>query len=502
MLRFIRQGQRWIVTALVVMVGAVFILFFGPWDFTQTGAAGTALPVQVDGVQYSIQDVERVRGNLEQRYREALGDQFDAVAAKLELRDLAVRELVDRAILAGEARRLGLAASDAEVDQLIRQVFSEYRDEQGRLDEEGARQFVIYEWGSVRRFKEEVRTDLVLRKLGRLLLATAGASRAEAHDALAYREQEVRIAFVALDPAAPAQALEVLPGDVEEFQRREVARIADYYQQNLARFELPERLRLRHVLVRFGGDEEVARVRAETAHERVANGEDMAEVAREVSDDLGSTTLGGDLGLLPAHEIAAALRDAVATLSPGELAPLVRGEQGFHVVRLEERLPAETRALADAAPAIAEEIYRAEQAQQWASRTARDLGALVAAGSSLEEAARELRLGIERTDFFRRRPDGFIPDVGDSPEVQIAAFALSPEAPTWPRPIPMGERTVFIQLLERREPAGEGLEARVDTERERLQELAQQRVEQTWLSERRSLLQAEGRIRIDASALE
>jgi peptidyl-prolyl cis-trans isomerase D len=312
----------------------------------------------------------------------------------------------------------------------------------------------------------------------------------------------VSVAWVALDPAAPAKPLEVVPGDVEEFQRREAERIAAYYQENQARYELPERLRLRHVLVSFGGDEEAARVRAEAALERVEGGEDMAEVAREVSDDPGSRDLGGDLGLLPAGEIASALRDAVAPLSPGQLAPLVRGDQGFHVVRLEERLPAETRSLADVTPAIAEELYRAEQAEQWASRTAEDLAARIAEGKSLEEAARELELPIERSDFFRRRPDGFVPQLGDSQEVQTAAFALSPEAPTWPKPIQVGERTVFIQLLERREPAEEGLEARVEAEQKRLHELAQQSAEQIWLAERRTLLQAEGRIRIDPTALD
>jgi len=51
-------------------------------------------------------------------------------------------------------------------------------------------------------------------------------------------------------------------------------------------------------------------------------------------------------------------------------------------------------------------------------------------GKSLVEAAREKRVGIERTEPLGRRPDGFVPGLGPAPEVLAAAFALSPERPS------------------------------------------------------------------------
>ena len=87
-------------------------------------------------------------------------------------------------------------------------------------------------------------------------------------------------------------------------------------------------------------------------------------------------------------------------------------------------------------------------------------------------------------------------------EAQTAAFSLSLEAPTWPEPIQVGDRTVFLQVLERRDPDPTGFEARVATEHERLEQAAQQRSEQAWLAARRTELQAAGRIRVDPSVLE
>jgi peptidyl-prolyl cis-trans isomerase D len=503
MLRFIRQGQRWLVTALVAAVGAVFVLFFGPWDFSQTAGSSEA-PVIVDGRQFDRDDVARVRDTLERQYRDALGDQYEKMADNLQIEDRAVRQIVDRAILADEARRMGLAASEGEVDRLIRSYFSELRDAEGRIDEERARANVVYEWGSVRRFREAVRTDILLRKFGRVLLGTAGVSRSEALEALRYREEQVRIAFVSLDPENPPAELDIEPGDVEEFARNNYSRISVYYDENVARYLLPERIRLRHILVRVepGEDEEAARERAEAIHARIAAGEDMAAVAREVSDDEGSRELGGDLGLLTLGEVSMTLRRAVEGLEDRELAPVVRGDQGFHIVRREERQPASTRPLEEVTPEIAEELLRAELGQTWATETADRLQALIDEGQSLEDAARALRLNIERTDFFSRRPDGYVPDLGDSFEVQTAAFAATESDPTWPHPFSLGDRTVFVQLLERRSPDPAELEARVEEQRQALEEEAQRRAEAVWLAERRTQLQDEGRIQIDPSALE
>ncbi|MBW2445026.1 MAG: SurA N-terminal domain-containing protein [Deltaproteobacteria bacterium] len=502
MLRFIRQGQRWFVTALVATIGGVFILFFGPWDFSQS-AGSTEAPISVDGVQFRREDVTRVRQNIEKQYRDTLGDQFDAVAANLQIQDRAVRQLIDRAILASEARRMGLAASDVEVDRMIRREFDGFRNSEGQLDEEQARAYVVYEWGSVRRFKDAVRTDLLLRKLGRVLLGSAGASRSQARDSLRYQQEEVRIAFVSLDPNDAPDSLEVVPGDVEEFSRTDTERIEAYYKENLTQYRLPERLHLQHVLVRVGDDgEDAARERAAAARARIEAGEDMASVARELSEDEGSKDLGGDLGMLPASDVAQALRDAVAELEAGELSSVVRGEQGFHIVRREDAKPEETRSLEDATLDIATELYRADQAAHFATERADNLRERIAGGQSLEEAARGLQLGIERTAFFRRRPDGYIPDLGDSMEAQTAAFSLGEGAPTWPHPLPVGNKTAFIQLLERRSPDAGEIEAQVDGELERLTEQAQGQAERVWLDERRAQLQSEGRISIDETAFD
>ena len=87
-------------------------------------------------------------------------------------------------------------------------------------------------------------------------------------------------------------------------------------------------------------------------------------------------------------------------------------------------------------------------------------------------------------------------------EVQTAAFTLGKPGATWPHPLAAGNKTVFIQLLERKGPDAGEIESEVEAERERLVQQAQARAEQLWLADRRSQLQAEGRIRIDPDVLD
>ncbi len=89
----------------------------------------------------------------------------------------------------------------------------------------------------------------------------------------------------------------------------------------------------------FTANTEAAAV-AQTTLDRVrAVGADFATIAAEVSDD-ESASLGGDLGYLVPGQMVPSIEQAVATLEPGNISTVVRSKYGFHIVKLEERLPA------------------------------------------------------------------------------------------------------------------------------------------------------------------
>lgn len=120
-----------------------------------------------------------------------------------------------------------------------------------------------------------------------------------------------------------------------------------FYVANLDEFRLPEQVRARHILLRLPPDADEARVAAATRRleglrVQLDAGADFAALAREHSEDAASTTRGGDLGFFARGQMVAPFEAAAFALEPGEVSPVVRSSYGLHLIRVEERRPAET----------------------------------------------------------------------------------------------------------------------------------------------------------------
>ncbi|MDR5873488.1 peptidylprolyl isomerase [Vreelandella gomseomensis] len=101
---------------------------------------------------------------------------------------------------------------------------------------------------------------------------------------------------------------------------------------------IPE-TRARHILIELTPtrDDEQARAMAEEARERLAQGDDFATVAREMSDDDGSALNGGDLGWVRPGQTVPAFEEAMRELSVNQVSEPVRSPFGYHVIEVLER---------------------------------------------------------------------------------------------------------------------------------------------------------------------
>jgi len=117
----------------------------------------------------------------------------------------------------------------------------------------------------------------------------------------------------------------------------------EFYEKNKARMHSPERLHLRHILVKVdakapAAEKEKARQKADGLLKRVQAGEDFAQVVRESSDDTASKPQGGDLGWLVKGQTPPPFEKAAFALTkPNELSGVVESPYGFHIIQLLER---------------------------------------------------------------------------------------------------------------------------------------------------------------------
>jgi len=503
-LETLRRGQRWLTGIFVLVVGGVFVMFIGLGGPLRGQQADNTTLVRVGPYEYGRNEFERVRERREAQIQESLGDGYDARAMRDTLDQLTVQTLVDRALLSLEAEALGLKVAKQEIERIVRSA-GIFRGEDGHFDRAAYQRYTEYEFGNEHNFVEEQRQGLLATKLVRLLTSQARVSEAEAREAVRQRLESVKIAVVSLDATTPPADLEITPEQVQGLLTSREAAAKALYEQRLETYDVPEQVHARHILLRIepGASAEVIeelRKQAEALRARLVAGEDFTKLASSASEDPGSKESGGDLGFFKRGQMVKPFEDAAFGLQPGELSPVFRSDFGFHLLRVEERKPAQLRSFDEVKAELAREILSGEAAREKAQASADRLAEAVRGGKSLETAAREAQLTLERSGSLQRRPDGFVPGLGAAQELLALAFTL-PAGASSPRIFEVGGKLALVQVLERSEPAPDEISADVAAERKQLLEEKRRSSSDTWLAARRAALAADGKLSISLAPL-
>jgi peptidyl-prolyl cis-trans isomerase SurA len=225
-----------------------------------------------------------------------------------------LRELIDRYIMLQRATKLGLVARDDQVDARLNVYHASYKTTD---------QFEQY------RKKIDITTEELRNEFRRNILVEKLLAR-EIISKMVVSRKEIR----------------------------------DYYENNKVSFHLAEeQFHLAQILVtatpevpipNYRNDDaqdlEAARAKAEMLLSLLNEGQPFSEVARNYSEDPGSIGNGGDLGFIPQSFLEGTdlnLRRAVASLSPGEISPIIRSGSELRIIRLISRAPAGQREFSD-----------------------------------------------------------------------------------------------------------------------------------------------------------
>ncbi len=118
-------------------------------------------------------------------------------------------------------------------------------------------------------------------------------------------------------------------------------------------------------LVPKGTDDKPALKKALAAKARIDGGEPFEKVAKEVSEDPGSKDRGGDLGVFARGEMVPAFEHAAFTATPGKVIGPVRTPFGWHLIRVDKRIPVEVKSDEAALEDIRKKLFENEVEQQF-----------------------------------------------------------------------------------------------------------------------------------------
>lgn len=233
-----------------------------------------------------------------------LQEKISVVSAQLQKKgvDLPPQDVLEKQILERLindslqlqfARQTGLRVDDIQLDKTIERIA-----EQNKMDVGQFRQALESDGISFSSFREDIRNEILLARL---------------------REREVD------------NRINVTEAEIDNF----------LITQSSRQDETQDEYEVSHILIRApeeGSPEELQQLRAkaEQALKQLQGGTAFSEVSARVSDAPNALE-GGGLGWKTSTQLPALFIDALKSMQPGQVSPILRSPNGFHILKLTNR---------------------------------------------------------------------------------------------------------------------------------------------------------------------
>jgi peptidyl-prolyl cis-trans isomerase D len=483
MLQWLRDNLKSLSWTLWLVIAA-FVIFYIPDLLNQSGAASA--PATVGDQKITVDEFRRAYRTLEDNYRQYFGERFTPEMAKqLHLPMQALNQLVARKVLVAEARRLGLAVGDRELQRAI--LKAGFVDESGHFMGDARYAQAVHRMGfaTPADFEESVREDLLVGKLQAVMSANLFIPDSEVEKSFREQVEKARIRYAQLP--AGRFAAEVRIGDqdlatyyqerreeyrqpekrvasyllVDQFRLRPTIEVAAadvqaYYDQHPDEFKVEEQVHARHILLRVDDrrSDEEARAQLAAIRRRIEGGEDFAAVAREVSEDPGSKDRGGDLGFFGRGQMVPEFEQAAFDAQPGQLVGPIHSGLGYHLIEVLAHRQGGEKPFAEVEAQIRFRLQN-DRAASEADARIKDLAAhLKQQTVTSDEPLAALAKDSDEVSFATTTPfarQEAISGLGRAPDFSAAAFSLSVGALSEPVKVPRG--WAILRLDEVHEPA-------------------------------------------------
>ncbi|MFP5302915.1 SurA N-terminal domain-containing protein [Cobetia sp. SIMBA_158] len=432
MLQRIRdRSHGWVAKTIVGFIVVTFA-FFGVESIIGAFTASSDDVATVNGDTISRQAVET-------EVQRAIRSGQVAPEQEREARNQIINQMIDSRLLDQYAEEGGLHMSDAQLDQLIVSI-PDFQDDKGRFDADLFRNRLASAGYSPTSFRQQLSSDTLRQQLTDGFAASAFVLPGEeeklsqlqrqtrtfryatlssadldapvtvsedelkawydSHQDNYRRPAQVKLAYVLLDQNELASG-----GDISEDTLK-----AEYAAK---RADAPREIA--HIMVEKGDDDAAARAKLEGARDALANGEDFAKVAAEVSEDSSTAEDGGELGVITRGIFGEDFDDAAFALDEGQVSDIVDTGDSLHLIKVTGL---------DIAPFEDMRDELLTQARQAASRDtfnekAQQLKDESFAADDLASVAEDLELPLKKTDWVAQENDD---ELLSEPGVMAAAF--------------------------------------------------------------------------------
>lgn len=129
-----------------------------------------------------------------------------------------------------------------------------------------------------------------------------------------------------------------------------------FYEQHKDKFNVPEEVNARHILVK-------TKPEAEQIEKELKSGKSFTELAMKKSIDKGSAVKGGELGFFSTDQMVPPFSKAAFALKkPGQISPIVQTQYGYHIIQLIDRKQGKAKTFEEIKPQL-EQTLAQQQAK-------------------------------------------------------------------------------------------------------------------------------------------
>ncbi len=389
------------------------------------------------------------------------------------------QQMIQEEILLVEAEKLGIHATEDDVRQYLQtgQAGAVLFPGGKFIGDDQYAALVANRFNmSVAEFEDDVRHDIVVRRLQAMITGGVSVSDQEVRDD--YRKNNIKIKFdyAVISSDDVRKGINPSDSDLEAFFNKNKARYATavpeerkityfaftpgeipggvpqptqqdikaYFAAHQSEYETPEQARSRHILIKVdaGADaktDAAAKAKAEGILKQLQGGANFADLAKKNSDDPGSKDSGGELPFAQHGTMVPEFDKAIFSQKIGEI-QIVKSQFGYHIVQVEERKAARSQDLNEVLPTIQATLIRQKAAaaeENYAHTLTSE-----AIKNGLEKTAAAHKLEVVTTPLVGKQ--GVIAALPDGSQVIARAFEAKQDDP--PQSAPTGEGYAIIRV--------------------------------------------------------
>lgn len=426
MLQDIRQSTKGTAAKIVVGLIVITFAFFGIESILVGG--GDNEIAKVNGEEIYPQELQQSIDTQRRRLISAMGENLDpAMLEEDRLRGPALEALINRRLLKQSAQEMDLSISEQEIGAVVGGMEQFQAD--GTFSPEVYKSVLSTAGFTPGSFKQSLYDDMLVNQLRGGIAGTEFVTSAELElgGRVILESRDVHYFIIPLEKFAsdsPISEAGIEGYYVEhetDYQTQEVVDI-DYIELSVDDFRAPveesaileayelakneaqylTQNRVSHILFESGAADQADQV--VLAQERLAGGVPFAEVAMELSQDVGSSSRGGDLGFSSGDAFPLEMEVVIAKLEPGVVSQPVETDAGIHLLLVTERKGGEEPRLDEIREQLKDSI-QTDEARIVLLRSVESLKDLSFNAEDLSYPASELTLDVQQIDAVARFQD-------------------------------------------------------------------------------------------------